>query len=225
MSTFQFLFLRGSVGFLINLVMINRDLKKVVWDTVGSDTRINLAAKVAEGVLTVFVQFSAIKYFSLTYCTALRNLSPFIALVFSALILREPATPGQVILLTAVVSLVIGFIFAGDEETQESLLTGQSQLTIVFAWVCLLSSPIILAAGAALTRALRKLHENTVNIYSNFFQIFTFLAITLAVGEKANHFMEFNWIEWIVMVGCSFFQVLSAIFKFKASQKLPIPVQ
>ena len=46
MSVFQFLFIRAGVGFLFNIVMINKDLKKVVWDTVGKEHRFNLSAKV-----------------------------------------------------------------------------------------------------------------------------------------------------------------------------------
>ena len=101
----------------------------------------------------------------------------------------------------------------------------ESQLTIFFAWFCLLSHPVILAIGSTLNRALRKLDENTVNIYSNFTQIFFFLTITLALGQKVSFFVEFSWLEWIVMVGCGFFQVLSSIFNFKATQNLPLPVR
>ena len=54
MSTFQFLFIRGTVGFLVQLVMINRNLKKVVWDTVTKENRFNLTAKVVQGFLGVF---------------------------------------------------------------------------------------------------------------------------------------------------------------------------
>ena len=77
----------------------------------------------------------------------------------------------------------------------------------------------------ALNRALRKLNEYTVNIYSNFTQIFIFLAIVLALDQKADIFMEFDLYEWLLMVGASLFQVLSAIYLFKASQTLPMPIR
>ena len=89
--------------------------------------------------------------------------------------------------------------------------------TVIFAWSCLMISPVGLAAGQALNRAMRKLNENTVSTYTNFTSIFIWLAVILAVGQDLAIFMEFNWIDWSAMVGCSVFFVLSMIFNFKAT--------
>ena len=111
------MFVRGGIGLLVNIIMINRDLKKVVWDTIGREHRFNLWAKVFQNLISVFLQFSAIKYFPLTYVNATRNLAPFFALIFSACCLSEPPTSKQVIVLTFIVALSIGFVFTGDPES------------------------------------------------------------------------------------------------------------
>lgn len=167
MSTFQFLFLRSGVAFVFNLVMINRNLKMVLCDTVGAENRCNLVAKVIQGLVTVFLSFAAVKYFPLTYCSAVRNLSPFFALVLSAICLAEKPTFRQAFVLTLALTFSLGFVFSGDTAVGEQGLVDSNTATKVFAWSVLLLTPIMMAIGQALDRAMRKLNEHTVSIYSN----------------------------------------------------------
>ena len=172
MSPFQFLLIRAMVAFAFNLIMLNVSFKRVVWDSIGKENRSNLVAKVSTGMISVTLSFSAIKYFPLTYCTALRNLSPFFALLFSALCLAEPATCKQAGMLTLVVSLSIAFVFSGSgaDGSQQSLEErADPGFETIYAWSCLLMTPVFLAMGSALNRALRKLDEKTVSTYSNMF--------------------------------------------------------
>ena len=83
--------------------------------------------------------------------------------------------------------------------------------------MCLMVTPVGIATGQALNRTLRKINENTTSIYTNFISVFIWLAVLLAIGQDVGIFMEFNWIEWLAMVGCSLFTVLSMIFNFMSS--------
>ena len=98
--------------------MINKELKQVVWDTIGKEHRFNLSVKVCQAITGVFLQFSSIKYFPLTYVNAVRELAPFWALIFSACCLAEPPTSKQVIVLTFTVALAMGFVFSGDHASK-----------------------------------------------------------------------------------------------------------
>ena len=161
-------------------MLTNVNLKKVVWDSVGRDNWKTLTAKIIAGMLSNFVGFSAIKYFPLTYCNLMRNVSPFYALIFSALFLAEPASFSRCLLLLATVGLGLGFVLAANietdmethiqEEDEEPAWSFDSvksleNLERIFAWFCLISTPIFIAVNSAMNRALRKLDENTVTTY------------------------------------------------------------
>ena len=86
--------------------------------------------------------------------------------------LAEAPTLKQGFVLTLVVSFVLGFVFTGKTGIEEgSSLSGETDSIQIYAWSCLLLSPPALAMGSILNRAMRKLNENTVSIYSNFVQI------------------------------------------------------
>ena len=121
-------------------------------------------------------------------------MAPFWALIFSACCLAEPPTSKQVIVLTFIVALAMGFVFSGDQESNVIRLDDETKGTVIFAWLCLMVSPVGIATGQALNRVMRKLNENTTTIYSNFVSIFIWLTVMLAIGQDVAIFMEFNWI-------------------------------
>ena len=95
----------------------------------------------------------------------------------------------------------------------------------IFAWSCLMLSPLALACNQALSRALRKLDENTVTAYSNFVQIVVFVTLVFALGQDAGVFMDFTLAEWGFLCGTAVSHVLAQVFGFQASQNLPLPVR
>ena len=147
MSTFQFLFLRSAIAFIFNLIMINRNLKMVIWDSVGKENRCNLAAKVTQGLILVFFSFSAVKYFPLTYCNLFRGLSPFFALILSAICLSEVASFRQAFVMTLATAFSIGFVVSGQTDVDEFGLATETKLIKVYAWSVLIASPLLMAIG------------------------------------------------------------------------------
>ena len=49
--------------------------------------------------------------------------------------------------------------------------------------------------------------------------------LVMILGLNPKLFMEFNWAEWLALVGCGFFYVMTQITNFLASKNLPIPVR
>lgn len=118
----------------------------------------------------------------------MRNISPFFALIFSAICAKELATLKQTLLLTLITGLVLAFVIpkyeVGDAEDggSSAMLAGLSSGEKMFAWTCLLIFPVISATMSLLNRLLKELHENTVSTYANLIQIVMFLGLTLALG-------------------------------------------
>ena len=66
--------------------------------------------KISVSCAAVFLSFSAVYYFPLTYSTSMRNMSPFFALIFSAICAGESPTLNQTLLLTVMTALVLCFV-------------------------------------------------------------------------------------------------------------------
>jgi len=107
--------------------MINTQLKKVLWDSIGKEQVRNLWIRISLGTVTIFVTFSVIKYFPLTYSSAMRNISPLFALVFSCLCLDEPPNLMQVCMLLLVTALVTSFVLTGDDDGQSWTLSQETK--------------------------------------------------------------------------------------------------
>lgn len=71
-------------------------------------------ARVIMNIISTFIAFTTIKYFPLTYSASARNISPFFAMLLSCLYLQEAANLKEISVLTLVVVLILGFVFAGD---------------------------------------------------------------------------------------------------------------
>ena len=92
MTTFQFMYIKALTGLLINVVMINTDLKKVMYDTIDKENKNTLIAKMIVAVVATFLAYTGVYYFPLTYSTALKNVAPFFTILFACLFLTERPT-------------------------------------------------------------------------------------------------------------------------------------
>lgn len=142
----------------VNVLMINVNLKNVLYDSIHKELRLTLLFKTSAGLMSTFLSFSAIKYFPLTYCTAMRNISPFFAMLFSAMCLAEAPSLMQMSMLTVVTALAMATVlpdYSAELEPEQStttvddlsLLGEMSQAQQVFAWSCLILTPIGLASN------------------------------------------------------------------------------
>ena len=86
--------LRGFIGLIINLIWINKRWRHVLFESITPGLRMKLIYRVSGSIVSVSLGFVAVKYFPLTYSTSMRNISPFFALIFSAIFAREPPTCG-----------------------------------------------------------------------------------------------------------------------------------
>ena len=127
-TPYQFLELRAAISLLVNIIWINFNLKHVVWDSVTKGNRRKLLYKVIGGVGSVFLSFTAVYYFPLTYSTSMRNVSPFFALIFSAMCANEKATLFEAVLLTLMTSLALCFVLPNYEVTGDNISGGKDDM-------------------------------------------------------------------------------------------------
>ena len=88
----------------------------MVWDCVTKGNKRKLLYKCLAGLLSVFLGFQAVYFFPLTYSTSMRSVSPFFALILSAIFAGEPATFAQALLLSLMTGLVFAFVLPNYED-------------------------------------------------------------------------------------------------------------
>lgn len=113
----------------------------------------------------------------------MKDVAPFFTLVFSAMCLAEPPSLKQALILTAVVAMSMTFVLTGAASSEDEIALSESSTAVkTFAWVCLMSTPVLAAVISALNRALRDLNDNTVSVYANFTQMLVVLVPLAVLG-------------------------------------------
>ena len=127
-------------------------------------------------------------WWPLTTVASAALLSPFMAMILSAIFLKEFATYEQVgfLLMTLIGAIVM--IFYTPESEEESLRIAALGSASVLAYVLLFLNPFVGAAGAVLMRKLRKLSNMTVSCYFNLSGICVYPILCLCIGYDLTTF-------------------------------------
>lgn len=88
--------------------MINVNLKSVI--SVKPEQRCKLAYRTLGGSISIFLSYTAIKYFPVSYTVTMRNVAHFFALIFSTTCGNESPTLGNTVLLLVVTGMVLCFV-------------------------------------------------------------------------------------------------------------------
>lgn len=113
----QLTFVRGVVCSLMVLALINRNLKRTLWDPVDCKTLPSLIFRCLQGGISVYIAFSSINYFNVSTVGIVCSLKPIIACLFGVTLLGESMTCKDVICMSAVFIAVFLVIF-GSEGSQ-----------------------------------------------------------------------------------------------------------
>ena len=70
-------------------IKVNRNLKQVMWDDISRDQWWPLVARTVQGNMTIYINFTSIKFFSLTLVAMINNFAPLFTVVLAFFILSE----------------------------------------------------------------------------------------------------------------------------------------
>ena len=120
MTTFQILALRALISSLINLLYVNKDLKRVMWDSIPKENIWSLIIRVSQQNLCLFVTFFSLKQFSLTTVSIVNNLASFMVVCLGYLLLAETVTHTQILTLaiafTGAILIIVDFDSSKETE-------------------------------------------------------------------------------------------------------------
>ena len=66
LTSFQLLFYRSLISTMIMVAVVNKDLKKTVWDSINRHNFKPLLIRVTQANISVSVNFMSVKFFTLT---------------------------------------------------------------------------------------------------------------------------------------------------------------
>ena len=88
-TSMQLLSYRAIISTGLMMIKVNKDLKYVCYDSIGSDQWYPLWMRTIQGQLTIFINFTSIKFFTLTLVAVVNNFAPLLTVVMAYFMLEE----------------------------------------------------------------------------------------------------------------------------------------
>jgi drug/metabolite transporter (DMT)-like permease len=200
-SVYQIVFFRSAATLLFTIPLI---IKYKL--SFSGNNKLMLFLRAVLGYISMFLFFMSINYLDLGIAVSIRYLSPFFALFFSFMILKETIKVSQL------------FFF---------LLSFLGVFIIKVSSLNISLIGLILALFSAITLGLvfvviRKIN-NTENplIIINYFMLFTFI---FSIIPSHNNFISPNLYEFLLFFGLGFFSFLGLLFMTKAFQNSEVNI-
>ena len=206
----QLTFVRGVVCSFLVLLMVNRNVKKTLWDPVDCKTMPSLIFRCLQGGISVYISFSSINYFNVSTVGIVCSLKPIIACLFGITILGESLGCRDVVCMSAVFVAVFLVIFGGAASSEES--TDSNTL----AMVALVAQPFLLAGGDIAMRKMRKMPEQLCSAYQNMSLSLLAALYMLVSGLSFDFIWTLSSEAWMYLVLSCSLTILTQLAKASA---------
>lgn len=193
-----------SVGCsIINLLIINRNWKFILWDSISREMWPFLIGRTVCGIISGVILFVTVQYYPVSLVAAVNNCAPVVAFIGGLIFLRESSNTKS-----TVIALILTFIGA----TLLVVSGGRSSMIPKDAnfWVFLLmlSNPFCLAGTSLLYRKIRSLHFQTPTCYRQFVAVpILFGALYLNNQSIVPLLLKLDIIDWLLLFGMCISQV------------------
>lgn len=182
-----------------------------MYDSIDPESKFALAFKSCQTCVSIFISYTAMKYFAVSTTGVVCSLVPLIACIFAALLLKEKLTFYTVFSVFIVLSCVMMIIFGATGEEAEAM--GQN----TYALVALCSQPFWLAGGVIAARKMKKNHPLAQTCYTNLL-----LAIVSLIGIACYDHLDLSIVydlnawSWVLISMAGLFTIFENTAKFMA---------
>ena len=114
MGPFHALLMRCVFGICIQLVWLNRNLKKAVWDDINRTNSGPLIIRSGQGAVSNIINTAVSKFLPLTMISVVNNLGPPITIFAAYFFLKEKLKMFELIMVVLTIAAVFVFIFGGE---------------------------------------------------------------------------------------------------------------
>jgi len=201
------------------VLKVNTKLKQVCYDSIGEGMWYPLWARVIQGNATIFINYTSVKFFSLTLIAVVNNFAPLITVVLAYYILSERLNRFKILQLgVALGGATLMIVFTPAPELDEPTEQTGGVMWLAIKYACLILNPVLVAYGSVMMRQMRSLNENVVSCYMNGVAIPVMIGLCYASGGDLSAWRSFGFLEWFCLVGLSVSTIMSQTLRFKALQ-------
>jgi drug/metabolite transporter (DMT)-like permease len=163
-----------------------------------------MTIRVISGNFSIFANFTAVKYFSLSLVAMVMNTAPLMTFLFAMIFFKEKVTLKQVLfMILAFVGVLL--MIQGNPKEEKSV---ENQLSWVV--VLLLLAPVTQALSQLAMKAMQKMNnDNTVTAYMQLSFLMIFVPVCLVNQYSLSLVFEFGFIDWLLLIGASVVNVTS----------------
>ena len=201
-----------SVGCsLLNALIIGRDWKSILWDSISKEQWPYLIGRTTCGVFSGVIMFVTVQFYPVSLVAAVNNCAPVVAFVGGLIFLRESYSKNTT------VALVLTFLGA------TLLVVGGGKSSMVpkdanfWIFLLMLSNPFCLAGTTLLYRKIRALHYQTPTCYRQFLAVPILFGVLLYRDQSVIPLLQKLGLQsWLLLVGMCISQVYQSVLQFSA---------
>ena len=207
-------------------IKVNRNIKYVCYDSIEAGQWRSLWMRTIQGQMTIFINFTAIKFFTLTLVAVVNNFAPLITVVMAYFILNENLKTYKLVQLFVAFGGALLMILAmpseedptdgSETDLDDSVEESNTDVKTVLNYIVLVLNPVLVAYGTILMRQMKKLDENVVSSYMNFWSIPVMIGLCYATGSDLSAWKDFDGLQWFCLFALSVTVILAQTFRFKA---------
>ena len=213
------LVMRSAFAILCQIIYLNRNLKKAVWDGINRTNSGPLIVRSSQGSITNIINYSVTKFLPLTMIAIVNNLGPPITVLCCFLILKEKLKLFEMIMVALTVAAILVVVIGGtdgSDQTEQAEDEAISRTTTFILFGILFINPFLSALGTISMRKMKKFHEAVVSWYLNWSIGLTSLIVVLIMGSGFKAVGQFDAISWLLSFGTGFTGVSSQTSRFIA---------
>ena len=191
-STFQLTFIRGIICACLVVLMLLVKGESIRGRLVAPVDRQNvkpLFLRAFQSALCVYIAFMSIKYFNVSTVGIVCSLKPIITCVIAVALMGEKMGISDVI-SNALGLLAIMLVIVGTPAAE-----GSADATSGGSWafIALISQPLLLAGGDVLIKKMKKLPEEPVSFAQGIALMIFAGTCMIATGESFKFVFELSW--------------------------------
>ena len=107
--------MRSLFALVCQVIYLNRNLKKAVWDGINRKNSGPLIVRSSQGAITNIINYSVTKFLPLTMIAIVNNLGPPITVLIAFLVLKEKLKKFEMVMIALTVGAILVVVIGGDD--------------------------------------------------------------------------------------------------------------
>ena len=123
--------MKALIACIVLIVFLNKDLKYVMYDRIDNECKWPLIFKTIQTTASIFIQYNAMKYFTVSITGVIYGLTPLIACALAAVFLKEKMTLWTITSVIIVLSCVLMILLGAKGEEEQAMESNMLALVLL----------------------------------------------------------------------------------------------